>query len=180
MIVAAQPLLSQSVLSDAETEKFLSDISEGLAKSAGLQPGALHLYLIGDNGINAFVAEGQVIYMNSGTIESAANYNELQGVIAHELGHIEGGDAIRTDAGAAGAMRISLLSLLLGAAAVAAGAPEAGMAAMMAGQSAAEGKFSTSLEAGPRLRSDRTEGGSLPLKATLVDLAPRPGAKPPP
>lgn len=141
MLLAVQPLFAQSVLRDAETEKFLSDISEGLAKSAGLQPGALKLYLIGDNSINAFVAEGQVIYINSGTIESADNYNELQGVIAHELGHIEGGDAVRSGDAATSAMKVSLLSLLLGAVAVAAGAPEAGMAAMMAGQSAAEGKY---------------------------------------
>lgn len=139
--VALEPVAAQSVLRDAETEKFLDDISAGLAKSAGLQPGALKIYLIGDNGINAFVAGGQIVYMNSGTIEQADNYNELQGIIAHELGHIEGGDAIRTDLGAAGAMKISLLTLLLGAAAIAAGAPEAGMAALMAGQSAAQGKF---------------------------------------
>jgi predicted Zn-dependent protease len=141
LLLGAQPCFAQAVLRDAETEKFLSDISAGLAKSAGLQPGALKLYLVGDNSINAFVAGGQIIYVHSGTIEQADNYNELQGVIAHELGHIEGGDAVRTEAGAMGAMRISLLSLLLGAAAVAAGAPEAGMAALMAGQQAAEGKF---------------------------------------
>ncbi|NIJ07729.1 putative Zn-dependent protease [Sphingomonas vulcanisoli] len=141
VVLVAEPILAQSVLRDAETEKFLSDISEPLAKSAGLQPGALKLYLIGDGSINAFVAQGQAIYINSGTIESADNYNELQGVIAHELGHIEGGDAVRSDGAVTGAMRISLLTLLLGAAAIAAGAPEAGMAAMMAGQSAAEGKF---------------------------------------
>jgi predicted Zn-dependent protease len=97
--------------------------------------------LVGDNSINAFVAGGQMIYINSGTIEQSDNYNELQGVIAHELGHIEGGDAVRTGNAATSAMRVTLLSLLLGAAAIAAGAPEAGMAAMMAGQSAAEGKF---------------------------------------
>ncbi|WP_174273998.1 M48 family metalloprotease [Sphingomonas bacterium] len=141
MIVAAQPVLAQSVLRDAETEKFLSDISAGLAKSAQLQPGALKLFLIGDSSVNAFVAEGQAIYINSGTIEQADTYNELQGVIAHELGHIEGGDAARSGLAGVAATRVSLLSLLLGAAAIAAGAPEAGMAAFMAGQSAAEGKM---------------------------------------
>jgi predicted Zn-dependent protease len=141
LLLGVEPLLAQEVLRDAETEKFLVDISAGLAKSAGLQPGALKLYLVGDNSINAFVAEGQIVYINSGTLEQADNYNELQGVIAHELGHIEGGDAVRTELGAQNAMRISLLSLLLGAAAIAAGAPEAGMAALMAGQQAAMGKF---------------------------------------
>lgn len=139
--VVAGPAAAQALLRDAETEKFLTDISAGLAKSAGLQPGALKIYLIGDNNINAFVAGGQIVYMNSGTIEHADSYNELQGIIAHELGHIEGGDVIRTDLGVAGAMRVNILTLLLGAAAIAAGAPEAGMAALMAGQSAAQGKF---------------------------------------
>jgi predicted Zn-dependent protease len=141
LLMAVQPVAAQSILRDAETEQFMEEISAGMAKSAGLSPGALKLVLVGDNSINAFVAGGQMIYINSGTIEQSDNYNELQGVIAHELGHIEGGDAVRTGNAASSAMKVSLLTLLLGAAAIAAGAPEAGMAAMMAGQSAAEGKF---------------------------------------
>jgi predicted Zn-dependent protease len=141
LVLAVQPVAAQSILRDAETEQFMEQISAGMAKSAGLAPGALKLVLVGDSSINAFVAGGQIIYINSGTIEQSDNYNELQGVIAHELGHIEGGDAVRTGLAVNSAMRVTLLSLLLGAAAMAAGAPEAGMAAMMAGQSAAEGKF---------------------------------------
>jgi len=141
-MLVAEPVAAQSVLRDAETEKFLEDISAPMAKAAGLQPGALKVVLVGDPSINAFVAVGQQIYMNSGTIEQADNANEIEGVIAHELGHIEAGGAVLSgQAGAAAATRITLLSLLLGAAAIAAGAGEAGMAAMMAGQGAAEGKF---------------------------------------
>jgi len=62
-------------------------------------------------------------------------------VIAHELGHITGGHIIRFGEGAKAATGITILSLLLGAAAMAAGAGDAGMAAMMAGQQAAMGKF---------------------------------------
>jgi predicted Zn-dependent protease len=142
VLLAAEPVAAQSVLRDAETEAFLEQISAPLAKSAGLSPGALKLVLVSDSSINAFVAVGQQIYINSGTIEAADNANELEGVIAHELGHIEtGGSALTAQAGATSATRITLLSLLLGAAAIAAGAGEAGMAAMMAGQGAAEGKF---------------------------------------
>ena len=140
--LALEPAAAQSVLRDAETETFLQDISAPLAKSAGLSPGALRLVLIGDPEINAFVATGQAIYIQSGTIEAADNANEIEGVIAHELGHVEGGGAEnQVTAGANSATHISLLSLLLGAAAIAAGAGEAGMAAMMAGQTAAQGKF---------------------------------------
>ena len=140
-----EPVLAQSngpaILRDAETEHFLEQISAPMAASAGLSSGALKLLLVGDPEINAFVAQGQAIYINSGTIEHADNANELEGVIAHELGHIEGGDAVRTGDAITAATRITLLSLLLGAAAIAVGAGEAAMAAMAAGQSAAQGKF---------------------------------------
>ena len=129
-----------SILRDAETEQFLQDISAGMAQSAGLTPGALHLYVINDPEINAFVAQGQIIYINAGTIERADNSNELEGVIAHELGHIEGGDAVRSDDAIKAASRVTLLSLLAGIAATAVAGP-AGMLAMIAGENAAMGKF---------------------------------------
>lgn len=141
LLLAAQPVAAQSVLRDAETERFLDDIAAPMAKSAGLQPGALKMVLIGDPQINAFVAGGQMIYMQSGTIEAADTVGELEGVIAHELGHIEAGDIARNDLAAGAATRVTLLSLLIGALAMAAGAGEAGMAAMMAGQSAAQGNY---------------------------------------
>jgi predicted Zn-dependent protease len=141
-MLAVQPVAAQSILRDAETEAFMDDIAAPLAASAGLSPGALQIYLINDPSINAFVATGQNIYFHSGTLQKADNANELEGVIAHELGHIEtGGAELTARAGIESATRISLLSLLLGAAALAAGAGDAGIAALMAGQSAAQGKF---------------------------------------
>jgi predicted Zn-dependent protease len=139
--LSAAPAYAQEILRDAETEQFLSDITAPMAVSAGLGPHAVKLVLVRDPEINAFVAEGQQIYINTGTIEKADSANELEGVIAHELGHIEAGDAVRSQGAIKTATRVSLLSLLLGAAAIAAGAPEIGMAAMMGGQSAAQGKF---------------------------------------
>jgi predicted Zn-dependent protease len=65
----------------------------------------------------------------------------VQGVIAHELGHITGGHIIRMQEGVKVATGIMILSLVLGAAAMAAGAGEAGMGVLAAGQQAAMGKF---------------------------------------
>ncbi|WP_420140236.1 M48 family metalloprotease [Sphingomonas sp.] len=141
-VLAVHPAVAQSILRDAETEAFMHDIAAPLAASAGLGPGALKIYLINDPSINAFVAIGQNIYFHSGTLQRADNVAEIEGVIAHELGHIETGGAVLTSqAGVESATRISLLSLLLGAAALAAGAGDAGIAALMAGQTAAQGKF---------------------------------------
>nr|WP_256325769.1 M48 family metalloprotease [Sphingomonas sp. YR710] len=139
--MSTQPAMAQSVLRDAETEAYLHEIASPLIAAAGLQPGNVDIILIGDKEINAFVAGGQAVYINSGLIEAADNTNEVQGVIAHELGHITGGHIIRQGEGAKAATGITILSLLLGVAAMAAGAGDAGMGVMMAGQQAALGKF---------------------------------------
>ena len=132
---------AQSILRDAETEALLRDMATPLVKAAGLDPRNVDVVLVGDQSINAFVMSGQAVYLNAGLINTADSANQVQGVIAHELGHITGGHAISGADGAKAAGTVSLLSLLIGAAAMAAGAGEAGMAAMMAGQSAAMGKY---------------------------------------
>jgi len=141
LAVAVRPVLAQSILRDAETEALLQDMMDPLTVAAGLRPGQVRVHLLSDRSINAFVAGSQDIYVHSGLIEAADSANEVQGVLAHELGHIMGGHAIRVGEGAKAATGISLLSLLLGAAAIAAGGGEAGMGVMMAGQQAALGKF---------------------------------------
>lgn len=137
----ARPAAAQSILRDAETEALLNDLARPLVEAAGLQPGNVRIVLIYDRDINAFVAGGQIVYIHSGLLTSAENANEVQGVIAHELGHITGGHIIRMQEGVQQATGIMILSLLLGAAAIAAGAGEAGMAAMAAGQQAAMSTF---------------------------------------
>ncbi len=136
-----QPLAAQSILRDAETEALLQDMATPLIAAAGLDPKNVDIILINDPSINAFVAGGQAVYIHSGLINEASTANEVQGVIAHELGHITGGHAIGGGDGAKAAQGISILSLLLGAAAAAAGAGEAAMGVIMAGQQAALGKY---------------------------------------
>jgi len=137
----ARPAYAQQVLRDAETETLLREISRPLIEAAGLQPENVRIVLVNDRQINAFVAGGQIVYLHSGLFTRAQNANEVQGVIAHELGHITGGHIIRMDEGVQQATGIMILSLLLGAAAMAAGAGEAGMGALMAGQQMAMGRF---------------------------------------
>src|SRR3546814_18725598 len=105
-----------------------------------MRAGQVRVHLLSDRSINAFVAGSQDIYVHSGLIEAADSANEVQGVLAHELGHIMGGNAIRVNEGAKAATSISLLSLLLGAAAKAAGGGQAWMGVLMAGPQAASGK----------------------------------------
>lgn len=142
---AWQPAAAQergpSILRDAETELLFRDISRPLIEAAGLDPGSADVVLLNDPEINAFVATGQHVYIQSGLLTASDNVNQLQGVIAHELGHVAGGHAIRMDEGVNQATGITLATLVLGAIAIAAGAGDAGMGIMMAGQRAALGQF---------------------------------------
>ncbi len=140
-VLAVRPAAAQSILRDAETEALFREMMAPLEQAAGLKPGQIRVHLIGDRSINAFVAGSQDIYVHSGLIEAAGTANEVQGVLAHELGHIQGGHVIRSSEGIKNATGISLLSLILGAAAVAAGAGDAGIGILMAGQQAALGKY---------------------------------------
>lgn len=141
LVLAIQPVAAQSILRDAETEALLADMSRELILAAGLLPSNVNVVVINDRSINAFVAGTQDVYIHSGLIEAADSVNEVQGVIAHELGHIALGHSITRSESASKAGNITILSLLLGLAAVAAGAGEAGLGIIGAGQQAALGKF---------------------------------------
>jgi len=137
----AQPAVAQQILRDAETEALMRDAAAPLIRAAGLDDKNVQILVINDPSINAFVAGGQIVWMHSGLLTGADNLNQVQGVIAHELGHIEGGHILRSTEGIKQATGITIVSLLLGAAAIAAGAGEAGMGIMGLGQQAAMGNF---------------------------------------
>ncbi len=135
------PALAQSVLRDAETEQLLIDMSAPLVEASELEPGNLDLVMINDPSINAFVAGGQVVYVHAGLINAADTANEVQGVIAHEIGHVTAGHVVRFNERTRQANGITILSLLLGVGAALAGAGDAALGAILAGQQAALGSF---------------------------------------
>lgn len=139
--ITVQPVAAQSILRDAETELLFRDMVAPLVQVSELDARDVEVILINNKQINAFVAGGQRMFFFSGLIATADSANEVRGVMAHELGHITGGHAIRFNEGLEPATGITILSLILGAAAIAAGAGEAGAGILAAGQQAALGKF---------------------------------------
>jgi predicted Zn-dependent protease len=139
----AVPASAQGIdlLRDTETEQLLRAYEVPLAKAAGLDPTAVHVYLIGDPTVNSFVAEGQNIFIQTGMILYAKNPNELIGVMAHETGHIKAGHLSRDSTGMRNAVIPMLLSLVIGLGAMAAGAGEAGAVIMSAGGAIAQAQF---------------------------------------
>jgi predicted Zn-dependent protease len=138
---AAQDDQGPQVLRDTETERMFNEMARPLIIAGGLDPNSVHVVLLNDPEINAFVDKGQTVYVQSGLLEAADNVNQLQGVVAHELGHVIAGDSIRSAQGEKKATGITILSLILGAAAIAAGAGDAGYGVLMAGQRAALGEM---------------------------------------
>ena len=141
LTLTAQPVLAQSVLRDAETESLFHDLSLPMIKAAGLDSRNVRIVVVNDQSINAFATQGQDVYLNAGLVMAAKNANEVQGVIAHELGHIADGHVILQGDGTKPALGITILSMVIGIAAMAAGAGDAGAGILAAGQTAAMGKF---------------------------------------
>ena len=136
------PAHAQSILRDAETEELLQDMIAPIVEASELEAGNVEVVLINDPSINAFVAGGQVVYVHSGLINAAETANEVQGVLAHELGHITAGHVVRFEERVSGAQGLSLLSLLAGVGAVLVGAPaEAGFGALGLGMQAGTANF---------------------------------------
>ncbi len=132
-----------SLLRDTETEDMLNSYEAPLAKAAGLDP-APRVWLVGDPIVNAFASYGdggENIFVMSGIILVCKTPNELIGVMAHETGHIAAGHLSRTEVGAEHAMVPMLLSMVLGAAAMALGSGDAGMAIISAGQAIAQAQM---------------------------------------
>jgi predicted Zn-dependent protease len=75
---AARPAAAQSLLRDSETELLFKNVSDPLIEAAGLDPRSVKVVLINDPEINAFVAQGQVVYIHSGLLVAADNVNQLR------------------------------------------------------------------------------------------------------
>jgi predicted Zn-dependent protease len=124
---------AQGLIRDAEIEGILREYSNPIFEAAGLRPEEVKIYIINDPTLNAFVAGGARVHLHTGLIIAAETPEQLKGVIAHETCHIACGHAMtRSEAMEAGS-NMSLISIGLGVLAMAAGAPDAGMALIASG-----------------------------------------------
>lgn len=111
-----------SLIRDAEIESLMRLYTKPIFQAAGLNPGSVHVYIINDPRINAFVAGGQRIFIHTGLLTQAKTPNEVIGVLAHETGHISGGHLARMQNEIDRKSTAAIIGMLLGAAAMAGGA----------------------------------------------------------
>ena len=113
-----------TLIRDTEIEAILHEDADPVFRAAGLDPKAVTIHLVGDKDLNAFVAGGQNLFLNTGLIIRTKTPNQLIGVIAHETGHMAGGHIVRQAEGERQALATYLLTMGLGLVAAAAGSPE--------------------------------------------------------
>lgn len=128
-----------SLIRDEEIERTLRAYATPIFTSAGLDADAVHIYIVNDDSINAFVAGGSNIFIHTGLLLAADTPDMVIGVLAHETGHISGGHLVRGAQAAEQASAGALLSYVLaGVAGVATKSSDVGAAVLTAGNQIAE------------------------------------------
>ncbi len=126
LLVVSWPAPAQArglrLIRDAEIEQLMRIYTTPIFRAAGLNPGSVRVHLINDHRINAFVAGGQRIFINTGLLQQAKTPNEVIGVLAHETGHIAGGHLARMGIEVNRLSTLAIISQLLAMGAMAGGA----------------------------------------------------------
>lgn len=125
---------ARSLIRDAEIENTIREYATPVLRAAGLDPKQVHIYIVQDKTMNAFVAGGQRIFVTTGLLRATEHPGQLIGVLAHETGHIAGGHLARLEGALQDASTEAMIGSLLGlAVGVLSGSPEAAAAGMSLG-----------------------------------------------
>lgn len=136
------PLQAQAgLIRDAEIENTLYAYSRPIFQAADISPDTVRILIVASPEINAYVAGGLNIFINTGLLREAKNPSMVIGVIAHETGHISGAHLSQLREKASRAVLGSVVGTLLGAAAVVGGAGKAGTGIIMGSQNLANRNF---------------------------------------
>ncbi len=130
--------LAINIISDDQTQSYIFDILTPIFEKAELPLDFDKVFIVNDNSLNAFVGDRNNMFIHTGTILSASNTNEIEGVLAHETGHILGGHILRQKIKMQDLQTATLASLVaaVGAAAIS-GRGDAAMAVVLGSQSSA-------------------------------------------
>ena len=144
MLIAPVAVKAQgiSVIRDTEIERTLKSWASPVIEAAGLSPDQVEIILVGSDDINAFVAGGSNLFIYAGLLQKADYPEEVTGVMAHEIGHIQGGHLIETRRAMERATYQSILAAVAGiGAAIATGDGGAATAVSLGGSGVAQRGF---------------------------------------
>src|SRR5947209_15860778 len=94
-MAAAQSREPETLIRDTEIEETLHKDADPIFRAAGIDPKGVQVVIIGSKEFNAFAAP-KIMAVFTGLILQTKNPNELQGVMAHEVGHLAAGHSFRS------------------------------------------------------------------------------------
>lgn len=159
-VASAAPAAAIGLLRDAGVEHGLSELAAPVLRSAGLSPTRVKVLVVDDGKLNAFVIDGQTIFVNHGLIEKVQSAEMLQAVIAHEAAHIANGHLARRAENLRAAKRAAGFGTALAMIAAAAGGGEAA-AGIAAGTSASALRSFLGHTRAEEASADRSAAGYL-------------------
>jgi predicted Zn-dependent protease len=128
LVLQSTPVQAQtegmSLIRDTEIEEILHKDAEPILQAAGINPKDIRILIIGSKELNAF-ASPKTMGVYTGLIMETKTPNELQGVMAHEVGHLAAGHVARSGEMTAAGMKPFLLTMGLGVLAALAGSGDA-------------------------------------------------------
>jgi len=77
-----------TLMRDRVVVNYVRTMGEDLIKAARPSPFEFRFYVVEDESLNAFAVPGGAIYVHTGLILRTKNAAELNGVVAHEIGHV--------------------------------------------------------------------------------------------
>jgi predicted Zn-dependent protease len=117
---------ARGLIRDTEIEALLSDYATPIFKAANLGSQGVDIHIVNDRSFNAFVIDGQNMFIHVGAIIKSETPNQLIGIIAHETGHIAGGHLARLKVQVARMQSAALIMNIIGLGAIIGGAASGG------------------------------------------------------
>ena len=123
---------------DPLLQYYLEGLIYRLAETSELRDRRIELITVDNSSINAFAVPGGVVGVHNGLVQQAETEAELASVLTHELAHVSQRHFSRSVEAQQRSRIPTLLGMLGGMVAIAAGSGDAGVAAMTSTQAAAQ------------------------------------------
>jgi len=98
----AQYQLGKEVMAEKQADKLLQPLVKPLLAALKHSPYQYHFHIVNEGSLNAFALPGGQVMIHSALILRADSAEELLGVLAHEITHVEQQHGLRNVIGAAG------------------------------------------------------------------------------
>lgn len=125
------------IMNDVIVQDYVESLVYGLVETSQLRERRLEILVVENKSINAFAVPGGIVGVHSGLIAKAETESQFASVLTHELAHLSQRHFSRGLEAQKKSSAAGMAGLLGGLVMIAAGAGDAGMAAMMGGQASA-------------------------------------------